>query len=251
MRRRCAEGLGVAGLAMWTVLFSVGVSSAAQPAFEPNDTPLTATGPLVINSSYEAGLETSNDIDYYFFYVTAPSTAQVQIAITNLSPPHTGYFESRIENSDGGGTGNVYETSGNETDTNSVTLKPGKYLFKVSGGQTGLNYSFKTSGTDGAFGPFTTISANCASAMTNVNTAQEAVAGAKAAVAKALSRWKRALAHMHRVERRGSLRAKRQARHKAGKAYSALKRSKAALKETETAYKATLKLEHPWCFIPQ
>jgi hypothetical protein len=58
---------------------------SAQAPYEPNDSPATATGPLLAGGTYSAMIETGNDRDLFYFYIAVPER-QVLLDITNTSP---------------------------------------------------------------------------------------------------------------------------------------------------------------------
>lgn len=233
--------------AVVAALLSPALSQAGQPMYEPNDSMATATGPLAVSSAYEASLETENDKDYFYFYVTSPTTAQVQLTYKTIGEKD--WFTAHLLDSHGGTVKESWIEGPYEIA--SVTLSAGKYYVEISNGGTGQGYRIETQGTDGAFGSFATIQSNCAAAQGAANVQQELVNSDAAAVTKAKERRRRALAHMHRVERHGSLKARKKVRRNFGHAESAYRAAAAALKEAEKALKGAIGLESPWCFIPQ
>lgn len=217
-------------------------ASLAQPAYEPNDSLLTAYGPLANNSTYTATLETSNDLDYYYFYVTTSSTAQLTFTLTNLGggvgyePEVRGYLTDShgdfIE-----GIGSYIEPA--DYATQAVTLSAGKYYVRIENewdSEYGESYRLATSGTDGAFGDYATIAANCTAATVPVTTYQAQLHQAEAKLRKAGARLRRLRYSSNRRARR-----KAQARYRHLKAVVAAE--KASLKAAE-------KGQRPWCFIP-
>ncbi|HEX5593860.1 MAG TPA: hypothetical protein VFX35_10985 [Solirubrobacterales bacterium] len=215
-------------------------SALAQPPYEPNDSLLTAYGPLANNSTYTATDDTINDVDYFYFYVTTTSTAQLTFKLTNLGGG-SGYHDlyASVTDSHGGSvTGIAYELDAADYATKSVTLGAGKYYLKVEGGGGyGDTYEFTTSGTDGAFGEYGTIAAQCAAATGPVATYQAQLATAESALKKAEAR-------LRKVHYRGTRRAKRRARAKYQHVKETVAAEKASLKAAEAGQK-------PWCYIPQ
>lgn len=230
-------------LAIWaTALTSLALSAApamAEPPYEPNDTLLTAAGPLAASTTYMAGIETSNDVDYYYFYVTGPSTSQVSITLTLLTST-----ESYL-----GVGGAIADAHGNELTgthaygqagsfgTASISLNPGKYYFRVSGAKSGFGYRFSTSGTTGAFGAYSTIAAQCAAAQGPVNQYQAQLATAESSLKVAKAKVKK-----YGESRKPKVRRKVRARLSHVK--TVVKAEKESLRGAEAA-------ESPWCFIPQ
>jgi hypothetical protein len=234
---------GAAALAACAVMAAIGSASAlAQPPYEPNDSLLTGYGPLANNATYQAALETENDVDYYYFYVTTLSSAQLTFTVTNLGGGTSPYVEvyARLTDSHG----NTITTLADNVEaadyaTRAVTLGAGKYYVEVENDDYyGEAYKFTTSGTEGAFGEYGAIQAQCAAATVPVATYQSQLAIAEANRKKAEARLDKVLSH--RSTRRARRRARAKLRH---------------VKETVAAEKASLKAaeagQKPWCYIPQ
>lgn len=231
----------VAVVALLAALVAVGAveRASAQPPYEPNDSLLTAAGPLANNTTYTAADETENDVDYFYFYVTTPSTAQLTFTLTNLGGGFSGpYVYAEVTDSHGDGItylGSVYAA---DYDTASISLEAGKYYVRVEGGSGyGASYKFTTSGTDGAFGDFSVIAAQCAAATAPVNTYQAQLATAQANLKKAQARW-------NKVRYSRNRKAKRRARAR-------LLRTKETVAAEKNSLKAAEAGQKPWCFIPQ
>jgi hypothetical protein len=214
----------------------------AEPPYEPNDSILDAAGPLAANQTYTAGLETENDVDFYYFYVTGPTSSQVTITLTSLGGSSSGAdFRGYLDDSEGNvitGLGELSGGTAGKYGTESITLEPGKYFIQVnSRGATGASYKFVGTGTTGAFGSYATIAAQCQAALTPVGQYQAQLAAAETNLKKAATKEKKY----------GESR-NRKVRNKVRKKY-------AHVKEVVTAEKQSLKAaenaESPWCFIPQ
>lgn len=234
--------LKVAGVALISLLLAglmAASASAAQPPYEPNDSLLTAYGPLTINQTYTAAIETENDLDYFYFYVTTPSTAQVTITLKSLGGPENaaGTYLG-LENAQGDGIGEDADVGqAGQTSTINQTLSAGKYLVKVGpNGRYGASYSFTTAGTEGAFGEYAPIAAQCAAATAGVSAIQAPLATAQAKFKKAGQR----LRHIFSLH---SSRARRRVR-------ASYVKARAGLKAEEAAMKAATAAQKPWCFIP-
>ncbi|MDQ3725698.1 MAG: hypothetical protein M3335_07400 [Actinomycetota bacterium] len=212
----------------------------AQPAYEPNDSLLTAYGPLANNSSYVGADETENDVDFFYFYVTTPSTAQLTFTITNLGGG-SGYeneINAMVTNSHGYRISFIGDPEIADYATKSITLEAGKYYVEVWGdGGYGSSYRLSTSGTDGAFGDYATIAANCAAATAPVNVYQAQLATAQARLRAAANRLRKA-------RNSGNRRAKR-------RAVARYLRVKATVGAEKRSLKAAEAGQRPWCFIPQ
>jgi hypothetical protein len=235
MREKSLLWVATAWLA--TVL-SVG-TAMGQPPYEPNDSPLTAYGPLAANSTYTAALETDNDEDLFYFYVTTPSTAQVTFTLTNLGggPQSEPALEGVVTNSHGSTISEIGSfIFPSDYATHAVSLTAGKYFVEIRGYGYGESYRLETSGTEGAFGDYATIAANCAAATVPVITYQAQLATAEAKLRKAAAQLRKLRYSRHRRARK-----KAQARSRHLKAVVVAE--KASLKEAENSQK-------PWCFIP-
>lgn len=69
-----------------TILMIVcGTGSALGASFEPNEGLATATGPLLGASTYYAGIETPDDEDWFYFYVSRVQQMDLFIANTAAS----------------------------------------------------------------------------------------------------------------------------------------------------------------------
>lgn len=231
-------------VALVVLLISASAASPAlaQPPYEPNDSILTGYGPLANNSSYTGALETGNDLDYFYFYVTTPNTAQITFTVTNLgggtgySPEVTAY----LADSHGSNTETIgYGIDPTDYATRSVTLGAGKYFVVIDtqySSEYGESYRLDTSGTDGSFGDYAAISAACSSATAPVN-----LYLAQLGVAEA--RLRKVEAKLARVRYSRNRRAKRRTWAK----YRHVKEVVAAEKKS---LKAAEKGQKPWCFIP-
>jgi hypothetical protein len=233
---------GAAALVACMAIAAIGsVSAVAQPPYEPNDSLLTGYGPLANNSTYQATLETENDVDYYYFYVTTLSSAQLTFTVTNLGGGAS-YTELDAELTDS--HGNWITTLANDVEaadygTKSVSLEAGKYYVRVENeSHYGESYKFTTSGTQGAFGQYSTIQAQCTAATVPVATYQSQLAAAEANRKKAEARLNKVLSH------RSTSRARRRARAKLRHVKETVAAEKASLKAAEAGQK-------PWCYIPQ
>ena len=167
---------------------------AVQSPYEPNDSIFTAAGPLTINSTYKAGLETSNDVDFFYFYVTSPNTAQVQITMTALGGGVSEYptLTAKLDNAHGDSLDYADDLSAPDFDTMSDTLRRGKYFVEVDQeGGNGQSYKFSTAGTDGAFGSYTDIQTQCATSSTNLTVARTALTKAQRRLRRAHGRRRR------------------------------------------------------------
>ncbi len=215
-------------------------AKATEGPYEPNATLATAYGPLTINQTYTAVMETENDKAYFYFYVTSPSTSQVMITMKNLGGGTNGAdgeTAATLEEEHGEGVSDdVYARAGDYS-TKAVTLSPGKYYIEVTPQDGyGESYSLTTGGTTGAFGEYAPIAAQCAAANADV-------AAVQAALNDATTKLKRdegkviGSRHKSRRTKRGATRAKNKA-------------SQEVKTETDDL-KAAEETQKPWCFIPQ
>lgn len=239
---RLLPRLILASIAAVLVLVLASVPALAQPAYEPNDSILTGYGPLANNSSYTGALETGNDLDYFYFYVTTPNTAQLTFTVTNLGGGIG--FEPQLSAHVADSHGNHTETIGYWIEpadyaTRSVTLGAGKYFVVIendSSSEYGESYRLDVSGTDGAFGDYSTIAAACASATAPVTTYLAQVGAAE-------TKLRQAEARVRQVRNSRKRRVKRKALAKYRHVKAVLAAEKKSLKSAELGQK-------PWCFIP-
>jgi hypothetical protein len=245
-----ALALGFVGMLALCGLLTPDSSSAAPP-FEPNDTLTTASGPLTINTTYEGYIETTNDEDYFYFYVTATSTSQIKLTLRNFGGgSEGGSVHAHVQDSHGSEIYNAeMYAEVNNYDISAVTLGPGKYYVDIHHG-FGNRYTLTTEGTDGSFGSFATIAANCAAANAQVTSSQGAVASAQSNVTTTQANLAAARSRLAKAQRRGWPRATSKARKGLAVAAANAKAAKEALTGANTSYKEATKLQQPWCFIP-
>jgi hypothetical protein len=229
-------------VALLVALMTTADAGADQPTYEPNDTLPTAYGPLVAGK-YSAVTETTNDVDYFYFYVTAPSTAQVTTTLRDFGGGKSteGSTQGEIQDSHGYGVGSgdsVYARV-NNYGTTSVTLGPGKYYIEVRPGSGyGDNYTLEVSGTTGAFTDYAPIAAQCAAATAGVTTAQGVVAVDQEKV-------KRATVKVRQIQRKPH-----HTRKALRKVKVKLATAKSELTTANEGYKAATGAQKPWCEIP-
>lgn len=140
------------------LLLPLGPSSIAAAPFEPNDSYITATGPVFSGTNYSGALETSNDRDYFFFYL--PRQTQLQFRLTNTSSKESLVCSSIAQQLpsevDYVNDGSLSAFNG-ESASGAVTLQPGKYYFIVECPNTiGESYTFSLSppGVTSTYEPF-------------------------------------------------------------------------------------------------
>lgn len=235
--------MGFALLALLATLLSALVcgsrSLAAEAPYEPNDTMLSAAGPLAIDQTYVAALETSSDRDFFFFYVTSANAAQVVLTVKNLGGgTKVSNLGVRILDSSATPVGAfAYAVGEGEGRTAAVTLKPQKYFIEVAPGEGyGDTYSLTAGGGDGAFGLYSRIAARCANATAAVEAARTGLGRARAKLQRATARLRRT--------RYGTHNARESAR-------TVYREAKARLTAKRKALKAAAGAQQPWCSIPQ
>jgi len=217
-------------------------AASAQPPFEPNDNLMTGWGPLAINQTYTAATETSNDRDYFYFYVNTPTSAQISVTLKDLGggPNSEGWTAITLQDSHGDYIyGGSLFADRFDYDTFAITLTAGKYYLEAHSGtyDYGDAYSISTSGTDGAFGEYGPIAAQCSAATASV-------AAAQAEVGKGEAKLRKANARVRRTRYSRSRRARRRAR-------AAYARAKAELAAEKANLRAATSSQEPWCTIPQ
>jgi hypothetical protein len=197
-------------------------AAVAQAPYEPNDTLDTAYGPLASDATYSAILESDDDVDYYYFYVTSQTTSQVDITVTDLMAGGDGGIYAELDDSNGDSVDSVDIDSG-DYQTLDDTLDPGKYYLSVEQGysdQSGEAYTVETGGGGGTFGSKAQVQSRC-----------DAATAAKSAAQVALDRAEKQL----KLAREGSHHRKAKARH-------AVKVAKANLKAANAEVDS-------WCAI--
>lgn len=96
-------------------------------AYEPNDTPGAAAGPLINGQSIRAGLCDGDSVDYYYFDV--PDAVRVQLNLDEL-PANTD-FDLFLYRLSGGAA--IAESRNREAAPEhiSINLEPGRYLIQI------------------------------------------------------------------------------------------------------------------------
>jgi hypothetical protein len=228
-------------VALAAALVAASVASAAQPAYEPNDSLLTAYGPLGLSQTYTGALETQNDTDFFYFYVNSAAGSQVTLTIKDLGGGLKSYNGASFSIEDSHGRGVAYGSGVDavgDYHTTNVTLTAGKYYIEVVPYEGySATYSLTTGGTEGAFGDFAPIAAQCAAATASVVAAQGELGKAESKLKKAGARVRRTRNSRSRVARR--------------RARAAYQKAKVAVTSEKETVKAATKAQEPWCFIPQ
>jgi hypothetical protein len=212
--------------------------AGAEAPYEPNDTILSAAGPLAFGQTYSAALETANDQDSFYFYVTAAGTSRISLTVQNLGG---GGKSSDIDATilDGSGTplaGQAFIRDG-ESRILSATLRPQRYFVEVAANEGfGDSYSLAGGGGPGAFGSYEQIAGRCASAAAAVGAAGRALSHAEAKLQRAVARVRRS--------RYGTREASRSAR-------SVYRGARTLVRAKRRALRAAHKSRKPWCSIAQ
>lgn len=213
-------------------------SHAAEGAYEPNESVLSAAGPLTMGGTYAARLERQDDKDFYFFYVTSPGTTQVDLTVANLGGggKASDLDVNILEYPATAVASQAYIRSG-ETRTVSVALKPQKYYVEVMGGvDFGDNYTLTPGGGAGAFGAYSDIATRCKAAETAAASSEARLGAAEAKLQRVIARVRRA--------RYGTPAARKSAR-------TAYRKSRARLRAEKRKAKAIAERQELWCSIPQ
>jgi len=213
-------------------------SQAAEAPYEPNDTTLSAAGPLAIGQTYPAGIEIPGDRDFFFFYVTSARPTQVVLTVRNLGGgSQVSDIDATIVDSTATPVGSLSFIRKGEERTVTTALEPQKYFVEVVSNEGyGDSYSLTTGGGNGAFGPYARIAGRCA-------TARAAITAAQTGLGRAKSKLQRATARLRRTRYSG-----RDA-HKAARAVHRMAKERVAAKRN--ALMEARESENPWCFIPQ
>jgi hypothetical protein len=226
---------------MVAVLWIGVVGGATAQVYEPNDSFITGTGPIMSGTTYSAGTETDNDADLYFFYVpqrtqmffnlTATNTVSKSSYVCSEVSRQTSSGYSRVEYS------NLHVLEG-ETETAAVTLDRGKYFFEIldSCSEAGETYIFSITppGTTSTYEPF---AAACAAAHGPVAAAGKDVTAAKARLVKA----KRKLA---KARARGAKRVK------VRRLKTRVRTAKTGVKAATVGFRGAVAAEAAACSVP-
>jgi hypothetical protein len=212
--------------------------AAAEAPFEPNDSLLSAAGPLAIEQTYTAAIETVGDRDFFYFYVTALPASQVTLTVKNLGGgAGVSDIDATVMNSSATPVGGASFIEEGEARTIAVRLEPGKYFAELVANEGyGDTYSLSTAGSKGAFGQYGQIATKCTSATASAESLRKRLRREKEKLQRALNRLRRA--------RFGS----REAREGARAAYTKIK-SRAS--SERRALRVAVAEQQPWCAIPQ
>jgi hypothetical protein len=213
-------------------------SQAADGAYEPNDSALSAGGPLLLGNTYTAALEAQGDRDLFAFHMTSPPLTQAELTVTNLGGGE-GSSDFSVTVFDAAASpvaGESYVRAG-QTRTLVVYLRPQKYYVEVATGEGfGDSYSLATRGGDGAFGPYDEIAARCGAA-------KRGLAVAEIRLNRAEAKRQRVLARTRRARYAGAA-ARRSAR-------VAFRKARKRLKSKRRAARKAARRREPWCSIAQ
>jgi hypothetical protein len=228
----------VAALIGMIFLVVLAPASQAEPgAYEPNDTTLSAAGPLASGQPYRAGVETAGDRDFFYFYVTS-SDAHVTFAVANLgggSKPSD--IDAKVLDSYSTPLGGSAFIGGGEAKTVALDLEPGRYFFEVAAHEgSGDAYELTPGGSAGAIGAYARIDARCAAAET-------AASAARRKLGRAVAKLQRTTARLRR-SRYGTPAARASARAAQRKAKARVRTERRALRQADES-------RRPWCFIAQ
>ncbi len=212
---RRSRALAGAAVALALALGLAPAAPAAIGPFEPNDSTLAAAGPLALGQPYEASLETANDADFYYFYVTSPGESQVALTVANLGGGATSSVIDATIVDAAATPWTPSHTSPRAPRTVTLTLPPQKYFVEVVTNQafntgSGSAYRLTPGGDAGAFGPYAQISGRCARA-------SKALTRARRGLSRARGKLQRTTARLHpsSLRRRQAQRAARRAQRKA------------------------------------
>lgn len=232
----------VVGAVMVVATMSLGVAGqASAQVYEPNDSFITGTGPLIAGTAYSAGTETNNDADFYFFYV--PQRTQMFFNLTATNTISSGsYVCSEVSRQTSGGYSYVQYSElavrEGQTESAAVTLDRGKYFFEIEDecSEAGETYTFSITppGTTSTYEPF---AAACAAAHGPVVAASQQVTTAKVALTKA----KRKLA---KARARGAKRAKIRLLK------TRVQKAKAGTRAASVGFKSAVAGEAAACSVP-
>ena len=239
LRARRRAGFAVLGLAAALCLAPAAAPGArAAGPYEPNDTTLSAAGPLLAGQAYVGGVEAQGDRDFFFFYVTSPGEVQVTLTVRNLGGgAAVSNVDALILDSASTPVGGVSYINKGAEKTAVLTLAPQKYFVEVGSTEGfGDSYSLTGGGGAGAFGAYEAIAARCARGVV-------AVRRGKVGLRRAQAKLQRTTARLRRSRYSG-----RKARKKARVAY---RKSRARVTAKKKGLKVAKASRQPWCSIPR
>lgn len=238
MRVSLRSGLAAAlAFAFAFALLAAPQSQAASFAYEPNDSPSAAAGPLLHGGVYAAAVEHSVDRDLYFFHVTSPLPAAAEVTLANLGGG-AATSDLRVSLLDRTGAPLAalsYIRAGESVTLHTTPLAAQKYYVEVSGGEGfGDSYHLRVGGAPGTFAPYAEIAARCARASRSLKVARTRLGGAQARAQRSLARLRRARHAPPRVRRAARV---------------AKRRTQARLRAARRAVAAAKLRREPWCSV--
>jgi hypothetical protein len=213
-------------------------SFAAEGPFEPNESLASAYGPLALNQTYSATVESATDRDFYYFYVTAPGESYVSLTIASRGGPSriAGVNATLLDASETPLDALEY-VGGAEARTISVALKPQKYFVEVSPSEgAGDSYDLTVGGAAGAVAPYSAIVARCADSESRVSSAERALSRAEGKKQRATARLQRSRYSGQSVQRH---------------ARALSRQAKSLVRSRKLALKSAQRSREPWCSIAQ
>lgn len=241
MRRRAIRfALLLSALALSSALTPS--AEAAQDPYEPNDSIVSAAGPLAFDQTLAGELHTQDDRDFFFFYVASRAPSQATLAAANLGVGlESPLIDVTIMDAEVTPLGAIsYLEPGTRRDV-TLTLPPGKYLVEVAVGQAysatlATPYTLTGGGSRESFGSFSQVAGRCARAT-------KALRKARTRLRRAQSRLQRADAR-RRLSRYGSATARQRARR-------SQRRARRRVGARRRAQLAAKRAKQPWCSIPR
>jgi hypothetical protein len=226
----------VATLLMSAVLMLPCAPSAAAAPYEPDNTILEAAGPLFANQTYSGAIETPGDRDFFYFYVTSPTEAQVTLTVSNLGGGGgSADINAAILDASATPLSAIAYLRAGESHTLSLSLPPQKYFIEVvPASGFGRGYSLATGGGSGAFGPYAAIEGRC-------SRARHRLAKALAALHQAQAKLQRTTARLRR-SRYASAATRREAR-------LAHHKTRVVVRTARSSVKTARRSREPWCSI--
>lgn len=237
MRRWRRVILAVASIGAM-ILLSASTAGADGP-FEPNNDVNEAAGPIIGGQPLQAGFESDNDKDVYFFYVGAAADADAELTVENLGGGTNPYaqMEARvIDSSRNYVGGNFAYIRPGEARAESFTVQPGKYFVEVLPvGGGGGSYQLLPGSGDGVFIEYAPIASRCAAASAKVTTLRAQLGRLNTKLQRAISRLRRSTYSDQKV------------RTQARSHYLTLK---ARVRAKRRAVRIAARAKSPWCLIP-
>jgi hypothetical protein len=229
--------LNVLLLAAAMAALGLAPKALAAPPFEPNDSVIAATGPLTVDQTFTAAMESVTDRDFFYFYVTSRQASRVNLNLKNLSGGEllSDIDATILDTSSTPLASQTYIRKGEER-VLTATLQPQKYYLEITANEGyGDAYSVVPAG-DSAIGPYANIASHCQSASALEEHLETRLDRAKGRLQRATGRLRRARYNGPAARKTAS---------------AAFRRAKAQVATGRARLKTAAVDQKLWCGIPQ